>query len=67
VSTRFTIYERVTGASKTRGNLDVDFRWEMFDDSFWGFNIYYSFDTNPESVNASKSDYGIVTSLGWDF
>jgi len=67
VSTRFAIYERVTGASKTRGNLDVDFRWEMFDDSFWGFNIYYSFDTNPESVTASKTDYGIVTSLGWDF
>jgi len=67
VSTRFAIYERVTGTSKTRGNLDVDFRWEMFDDSFWGFNIYYSFDTNPESTTASKSDYGIVTSLGWDF
>jgi len=67
VSTRFSIFERVTGPSKTRGNLDVDFRWEMFDDSFWGFNIYYSFDTNPESATASKSDYGIVTSLGWDF
>jgi hypothetical protein len=67
VSTRFTIYERVTGSSKTRGNLDVDFRWEMLDDAFWGFNIYYSFDSAPESATASKSDYGIVTSLGWDF
>jgi hypothetical protein len=67
VSTRFTVYERFTGASRTRGNLDVDFRWEMFADSFWGFNIYYSFDTAPESATASKSDYGIVTSLGWDF
>jgi hypothetical protein len=67
VSTRLTVYERVTGSSKARGNLDVDFRWEMFEDSFWGFNIYYSFDTDPESANASKSDYGIVTSLGWDF
>jgi hypothetical protein len=66
VSTRFQVYERVTGSSKTRGNLDVDFRWEMFDDSFWGFNIYYSFDTDPESATASKSDYGIVMSLGWD-
>jgi hypothetical protein len=67
VSMNFSVYERLTGESKTRGNLDVDFRWELFSDSFWGFNIYYSFDTHPESATASKKDYGVVTSLGWDF
>jgi hypothetical protein len=67
VSLNFSVYERMTGESKTRGNLDVDFRWELFSDSFWGFNIYYSFDTHPESATASKNDYGVVTSLGWDF
>jgi hypothetical protein len=67
VSTRFSVFERLTDASRTRGNLDVDFRWELFSDSFWGFNIYYSFDSAPESATASKRDYGIVTSVGWDF
>lgn len=67
VSTRLAVYERLTGVSRTRGNLDVDFRWELFADSFWGFSIYYSFDTEPEIETSSKSDYGIVTSFGWEF
>jgi hypothetical protein len=67
VSTRLTVYERITGASRTRGNLDVDFRWELFGDSFYSFSIYYSFDSDPESATSSKRDYGIVTSLGWEF
>jgi hypothetical protein len=67
ISTRLAVYERLTGDSRTRGNLDVDFRWELFADSFWGFSIYYSFDTQPEIETSSKSDYGIVTSFGWEF
>ena len=67
VTTRLAVYERLTGTSRTRGNLDVDFRWELFEDSFYSFSIYYSFDSQPESATSSKRDYGIVTSLGWEF
>lgn len=67
VSTRLSVYERLTGESRSRGNLDVDFRWELFADSFWGFSIYYTFDTQPQSETSEKTDYGVVTSFGWDF
>jgi hypothetical protein len=67
LSARLAVYERLTGRSRTRGNLDIDFRWELFSDSFWGFSLYYSFDSNPESEGAAGTDYGITTSFGWDF
>jgi hypothetical protein len=67
VSTQFAVFQRLSGEERTRGNLDVDFRWELVKDFFWGFSIYYSFDSSTETVDASSSDYGVVTSLGWTF
>ena len=67
VSTRLTVFPRLTDERRTRGNLDANFRWELVKDFFWGFSIYYSFDTEPEATGASTNDYGAVTSLGWKF
>jgi sRNA-binding regulator protein Hfq len=67
ISAHLMVFERLSGSSRTRGNLDVDFRWELLSDFDWGFSIYYSFDSNPETVGAENTDYGVVTSLGWDF
>jgi len=63
VVTRLAVFQRLSGATRTRGNLDVDFRWELIQDFFWGFSIYYSFDNSPENPDASTNDYGVVTSL----
>jgi Protein of unknown function, DUF481 len=67
VRTRFAMFERLSGASRTRGNLDVDFRWELIEDFNWGFSVYYSFDSAAEKIGAATSDYGLVTSFGWEF
>lgn len=67
VSTQFAVFQRLSGEDRTRGNLDVDFRWELVKDFFWGFNVYYSFDSSTEVTDAESTDYGIVTSLGWKF
>jgi hypothetical protein len=67
VAVRLTLFNRLSKESRTRGNLDVDLRWELINDFFWGFSLYYSFNTEPTGVDTSREDYGIVTSVGWSF
>jgi hypothetical protein len=66
VSMQLAVYERLSGDQRTRGNLDVDLRWELVSDFFWGFSIYYSFNTRPIG-EAARQDYGVVTTIGWQF
>jgi hypothetical protein len=66
VSTTFTLFRRLSGSKKPRGNIDVNFRWEVFKDLFWGFSIYYTYDGQALSDEESV-DYGSFTSLGWKF
>ncbi len=67
VSMTFTTFQRLSDTARTRGNLDVDLRWELVNDFFWGFSTYYSFNTKPTGEETSKTDYGVVTTLGWSF
>jgi len=67
VSMTFTTFQRLSDTSRTRGNLDVNLRWELVNDFFWGFSTYYSYNTKPSGEEASKTDYGVVTTLGWSF
>jgi len=67
VAMRLTLFQRFSDTNRTRGNLDVDLRWELINDFFWGFSLYYSFNTEPTGVDTSREDYGIVTSIGWSF
>lgn len=67
VSMRFSAYRRLSDEHRTRGNLDVNLRWELINDFFWGFSIYYSFNSAPVGIISSDTDYGVATSLGWSF
>jgi hypothetical protein len=64
VSMQFNVYRRLSGSHEPRGNLDVNFRWEIFKDFFWGLNVYYTFDQQTDTQEAT-TDYGVFTSLGW--
>jgi len=66
VTLNFALYQRLSGTKEPRGNLDVNFRWEIFKDFFWGFSVYYTFDQQTESEEPT-TDYGSFTSLGWKF
>ena len=33
----------------------------------WELNVYNSYDSDPAGQGAEKNDYGISTSVGWDF
>lgn len=67
VSSQLMVFERLSDESRTRGNLDLSFKWELIEDFNWGMSVYYSFDSAPENFDASGSDYGVVTTLGWSF
>jgi hypothetical protein len=45
----------------------VSLKWELVEDIFWELSIYDSFDSDPVVPGAEENDYGVVTSLGWDF
>jgi hypothetical protein len=64
VSTKFTLYNRLSGSREPRGNLDVSFKWEIFKDFYWSFSFYYTFDQQHETGSATN-DYGSFVSLGW--
>jgi len=66
VALNFNVFERTSGVNRTRGTLDVDMRWELANDFYWGFTTYYSFNTEPTG-DASNTDYGVVTTIGWSF
>jgi hypothetical protein len=66
VSMSLSVYERLSDTSRTRGNLDTDIRWELISDFFFGLKLYYTFNTEPLG-EASRNDYGVVTTVGWSF
>ena len=66
VSLAFLFYRRLSGSEEPRGNVDLNFRWEIFKDFFWGVSVYYTYDGQAEDEETA-SDYGSFTSLGWKF
>jgi hypothetical protein len=66
ISMAFTAYRRLSGSKEPRGNVDLNVRWEIFKDFFWGVSFYYTYDGQAESEEEA-SDYGSFTSLGWKF
>lgn len=56
-----------TQSGRTRGQFDVNLRWELVHDLFWDLTYYNTYDSDPPSGSESTSDYGIVTSIGYSF
>ncbi len=66
VSLSFLAYRRLSGSEEPRGNVDLNLRWEIFKDFFWGVSVYYTYDGQAENEEEA-ADYGSFTSLGWKF
>lgn len=67
LSTSLQVIPNLTDTGRVRGELDVKLKWEMIEDLFWELDFYDSFDSRPVVTGAEKNDYGVITSLGWDF
>ena len=66
-STNLQIIPNMTDTGRVRAELDVSMKWEMIEDLFWKLEFYDSFDSDPVVQGAEENDYGVITSLGWEF
>jgi len=63
----FVVFPSLTESGRFRSEVDIQFRQELITDFFWDLSLYYSHDSKPPDTASAKSDYGLVTSLGWSF
>ena len=42
-------------------------RYEIIDDLFYELSAQHMYDSEPQSVGATNSDWSVVTSLGYSF
>ena len=66
-STSLELIPSITESGRVRANFDTGLQWEMFSDLKWGLSFYSSFDNKPQTDTASSSDYGVNTTLTYEF
>lgn len=57
----------LTQSGRYRAEADLRGKYEFVDDLYFELKVYGSYDSKPPSEDAEKSDYGVVTSLGYSF
>lgn len=67
LSTELKLIPNLTESGRVRGEFDISLKWEMIEDLFWQLSFYDSYDSDPVVLGAEKNDYGVNTSLGYDF
>ena len=67
LSTSLQVIPNLTDTGRVRGELDISLKWEMIEDLYWELSYYHSYDNRPATDGAENSDYGVVTSVGYDF
>jgi len=60
-------YPGITDTGRDRINANLRMRQELAKDLFWAINIYGSYDSKPPTGALAKEDYGVVTSLEYEF
>ncbi len=66
-STTVQLVPSLTESGRVRGELDTSLQWEIINDLKWGFALYGSFDNQPQSTTGETSDYGINTTVTFEF
>jgi len=67
ISSGFNFYPSLTTGGRIRFEYDLSAKIEILKDVFFSLTLYENFDNNPSATNASKNDWGIITSLGYTF
>jgi hypothetical protein len=60
-------FPNLTESGRFRWQVDTTWRQQLFKNIYWDWTFYASGDNDPPESAASKSDYGLITSLGWTF
>jgi len=66
LNTNLTLFPSLTDPGRLRGNLGFYLRRELVSDLFLELRLYGSYDNEPPE-EGGKSDYGLITSLGYSF
>lgn len=57
----------LTVKNRIRLEYDIKAKFELISDFYFSLSFYFSYDNKPSDPNASTSDYGINTSIGYSF
>ena len=66
-STKLEVIPSLTESGRVRTDFDTTLKWEIIGDLFWRLEFYQSYDNQPQSEAGASSDYGIITSVSYDF
>ena len=66
LNTSFSVFPSITDAGRVRNELDFSLRRELIEDLFLELSLYGTYDNRPPD-EGEKTDYGIVTSVGYSF
>jgi len=66
IITTFSLFPSITDAGRVRSNLNFSARRELVSDLFFEVSVYGLWDSDPPE-EGEKTDYGVVTSLGYSF
>jgi len=66
--TSLAVFPSLTDFGRVRLNLRSTFKLEFFRDLFWSMEFYATHDNQPLSGDETeKTDFGIITALGWSY
>ena len=66
-SAEFELIPSLTERGRVRAQTNISLKWEIFRDLDWKMEIYDSYDNRPQSEGTPNNDYGVNTSLAYDF
>lgn len=67
LNTTLALFPGITEAGEYRSAFDITLRQEFISDLFWDLSFYHQYDSDVADEDASNSDYGVKTSIGFEF
>jgi putative salt-induced outer membrane protein YdiY len=67
LTAKLSLYPSLTESSRYRTDASISLRREIISDFYIDLSLYQTHDSDPPDPTAEKSDYGVITSLGYSF
>lgn len=67
ITSNFELYPSLTINNRVRFEYDIAAKYEIVRDLFFNLQFYVSSDTKPATGESAKSDWGVITSIGYTF
>jgi len=67
LQTNFLVFPGLTNWGRWRASFKTNFKFEIVNDFYWNMDFFATYDNKPISIDAARSDYGVITSLGYEF